>query len=121
MLLDFELLSMTELRNKPGEIFDRVSDDGKAFIIERNGKRAGCLVPLSVFFPDIAPARIAEEIEQLTQHNEKLSTTITEKNEIAFRFTHPMADNTPIGLTIILPQGYPNTCPRVYADALDEK
>jgi Antitoxin Phd_YefM, type II toxin-antitoxin system len=120
MLLDFELISMTELRNKPGEIFDNVSEGGKAFIVERNGKRAGCLVPLSVFFPDIAPSRIAEEIEQLSQHNETLSTDITDSKEIAFRFTHTLSNNSPIGLTIILPQGYPNTCPRVYADISDE-
>ena len=57
---DFELLSMTELRNRPGEILDRVADGGEAFIIERNGSRKACLVPLSVFFPDVPPARIGE-------------------------------------------------------------
>ena len=46
MLLDFGLLSMTELRNRPGEILDRVVDSGEAFIIERNGSRKACLVPL---------------------------------------------------------------------------
>ena len=67
---DFELLSMTELRNRPGEILDRVADAGEAFIIERNGSRKACLVPLSVFFPDVPPARIGEEIEELEKHEE---------------------------------------------------
>ena len=59
MPLDFGLLSMTELRNRPGEVLDRVADDGAAFIIERNGRQKACLVPLSAFFPDIQPTRIA--------------------------------------------------------------
>ena len=46
MPLDFSLLSMTELRNRPGEILDRVADKGEAFIIERSGQRKACLVPL---------------------------------------------------------------------------
>ena len=66
MPYDFGLLSMTELRNGPGEILDRVAQKGESFIIERNGRRTACLVPLSVFFPDIAPTRIADEIKELT-------------------------------------------------------
>ena len=65
MPLDFGLLSMTELRTRPGEILDRVADGGEAFIIERSGQRKACLVPLSVFLPDISPARIAAEIQEL--------------------------------------------------------
>ena len=30
-------------------------------------------MPLSVFFPDIPPARIADEIEELVQHGEEPS------------------------------------------------
>ena len=56
MPLDFALLSMTELRNRPGEILDRVADKGEVFIIERNGQRKACLVPLSILLPDIPPA-----------------------------------------------------------------
>ena len=65
MHVDFGLLSMTELRTRPGEILDRVADGGEAFIIERGGRRKACLVPLSVFVPDISPARIADEIAEL--------------------------------------------------------
>lgn len=120
MPLDFGLLSMTELRNRPGEILDRVADAGEAFIIERNGSRRACLVPLSVFSPDVSPARIGEEIEELEKHDEKPRTTITEKRELAFRFPQKFADDTPVELTIVLPHGYPHGCPRVYASSISE-
>jgi prevent-host-death family protein len=116
MLQDFGLLSMTELRNRPGEILDRVADNGEAFIIERNGSRKACLVPLSVFCPDISPTRIADEIKELEKHGEKPRTTITEGHELTFRFPLTLGDETPIELTIVLPHGYPNSCPRVYAN-----
>ena len=94
MPLDFGLLSMTELRNRPGEVLDRVADDGAAFIIERNGRQKACLVPLSAFFPDIQPSRIADEIEELVQHGEEPRTTFTQDRELAFRFPCRLADDT---------------------------
>src|SRR5260370_5464024 len=112
---DFELLSMTELRNRPGEILDRVAQSGESFIIERNGSRKACLVPLSVFFPDVAPARISDEIAELEKHDEKPRATITPQRELAFRFPLKLADQTPVELSIVLPHGYPHSCPRVYA------
>jgi prevent-host-death family protein len=118
MLLDFELLSMTDLRNRPGEILDRVADGQQAFIIERSGKRKACLVPLSVFFPDIAPSRIAEEIGQLKDSGELPRTTITERREMVFRFSHAASDDCRIEISILLPHGYPHSCPRVYAKEL---
>ena len=118
MPLDFESLSMTELRSRPGEILDRVADGGEAFVIERSGQRKACLVPLSVFFPDIPPARIAEELKELTENEENPRTTITDDRELAFRFRHELANRTSIELRIVLPHGYPNRCPRVYADPL---
>jgi len=120
MPVDFGLLSMTELRNRPGEILDRVADRGEAFIIERNGKRKACLVPLSVFFPDISPARIADEIRELIDHGEEPRTSITENRELAFRFPHKLADGTATDLTIALTHGYPHSCPRVYASSISQ-
>ena len=120
MPLDFGLLSMTELRNRPGEILDRVADGGEAFMIERNGRRKACLVPLSVFFPDVSPSRIATEFEQLVENGEEARTTITENRELAFRFPCRLADESPIEVRILLPHGYPQSCPRVYADAIAE-
>jgi prevent-host-death family protein len=116
----FGLLSMTELRTRPGEILDRVADGGEAFIIERNGRQKACLVPLSVFFPDVSPTRIADEIKELEDHHEEPRTTITESRELAFRFPHRLADETSIDLTILMPHGYPNSCPRVYASPIKE-
>lgn len=115
MPLDFTLLSMTELRNSPGDIFDRVAA-GEAFVVEKGGKRKACLVPLSVFFPDVAPARLAEEIDRLEQNGEKTRLEITEAKELALRFDQSLGNGTTIEVKIILPHGYPNSCPRVYAD-----
>jgi antitoxin (DNA-binding transcriptional repressor) of toxin-antitoxin stability system len=109
---------MTELRTRPGEILDRVADGGEAFIIERGGRRKACLVPLSVFFPDIAPSRIADEISELVEQGEKPHATFTHTHELAFRFPYQLADGTAVHVQVILPHGYPNTCPRVYADGL---
>lgn len=120
MPLNFSLLSMTELRNRPGEILDRVADKGEAFIIERSGQRKACLVPLSVLLPDIPPARIADEIEQLVQQGEQPSTSFTDGKELTFSFPENLDDGTSAQLSIVLPHGYPNNCPRVYAGAVGE-
>jgi prevent-host-death family protein len=120
MPLDFALLSMTELRNRPGEILDRVADKGEAFIIERSGQRKACLVPLSVLLPDISPARIADEIDQLVHQGEQPSTTFTDAKELAFSFPENLDDGVSAKLSIVLPHGYPNNCPRVYAGAIGE-
>jgi prevent-host-death family protein len=120
MPLDFSLLSMTELRNRPGEILDRVADKGEAFIIERSGQRKACLVPLSVLLPDVPPARIADEIEQLVQQGEQPSTSFTNGKELVFRFPEKLNDGASAELSIVLPHGYPNNCPRVYVGAIGE-
>ncbi len=109
---------MTELRERPGEILDRVADDGIGFIIERNGKRKACLVPMSVFFPDISPSRIGDEIEELTKNGEAPRTSITNERELVFRFPHNLAGNTEVDLEIVLPHGYPSACPKAYVRAI---
>jgi prevent-host-death family protein len=116
---DFGLLSMTELRERPGEVLDRVADDGEAFIIERNGKRKACLVPLSVFFPDIPPSRIGDEIAELSEHGEVPRTSITKDRELVFRFPQKLADDSEVILEIVLPHGYPSTCPRTYVKEIE--
>jgi hypothetical protein len=116
MPLDFRLLSMTELRSKPGEIFDRVADNGEAFIIEKGGRRKACLVPLSVFFPDVSPTRIADEIDELQKHGETARVEITKDRELALLFTCTMPDETAVEVRVVLPHGYPSAPPRVYAE-----
>lgn len=120
MPLDFGLLSMTELRTRPGEILDRVAEQGEAFIIERNGERKACLVPLSVLLPDISPARIADEIQLLVEHSEEFATGVTESNDIVFRFPNKLEDGTSVEITVMLPHRYPNNCPRVYVNPIGE-
>src|SRR5258708_36877016 len=98
MQLDFRLLPMTELRTKPGEILDRVADKGEAFLIERNGTRMACLVPMWVFLPDISPVRIADEVEELEKAGESPRTTVMAEREMAFRFPRlPRASNQAAG------------------------
>jgi antitoxin (DNA-binding transcriptional repressor) of toxin-antitoxin stability system len=120
MHLDFALLSMTELRTRPGEILDRVADGGEMFLIERGGRRRACLVPLSFFFPDVSPSRIAAEMNELTDQGEEPSTSISDSRELAFRFPHKLADGSSVEIEIVLPHGYPNTCPRVYAIPIND-
>ncbi|HVY31034.1 MAG TPA: type II toxin-antitoxin system Phd/YefM family antitoxin [Polyangiaceae bacterium] len=117
--LDFELLSMTELRSRPGDVLDRVANQGSAFIIERNGERKACLVPLAALLPDIAPDRIARELKDLEGRGEEPHTTINDARELVFHFPNGNAREDGVGLTIVLPHGYPNRCPRVYVDRVD--
>ena len=116
MPLDFRLLSMSELRSRPGEVFDRVADEGEAFIIEKGGRRKACLVPLSVFFPDVAPSRIADEMDELRQHGETARVEITDARELALRFTCELRKDERVEVRVVLPHGYPSTPPRVYAE-----
>jgi prevent-host-death family protein len=119
MRLDFTPLSMTELRTRPGEILDRVADDGESFLIERNGRQRACLVPISVFLPDISPARIARELDELEKAGEMTYTTVTGEREVAIRVTHSAGDNA-YSIIITLPHNYPNACPRVYVTDVDK-
>ena len=115
MRLDFVPLSMTELRTRPGEILDRVAEDGESFLIERNGRQRACLVPISVFLPDISPARIARELDELEKAGEVTYTTITGEKEVAIRVKHSQGDNV-YSIIITLPHNYPNACPRIYVN-----
>jgi prevent-host-death family protein len=118
MAIDFKPLSMTELRTRPGEILDRVAEDGEAFIIERNGRQTACLVPLSVFLPDISPARIASELDELSKAGIEASTTVTADREVSIK-VRSEGTSEDFSITIFLPHHYPNACPRVYVDPVD--
>ena len=80
MKIDFKTLAMMQLRNSPGEILDRVANDGEVFVIERNGEPKACLVPVFFLLPDIPPDRMAREFERLNEKYDKHTLTITEKN-----------------------------------------
>jgi prevent-host-death family protein len=117
--IDFKTLAMMQLRNSPGEILDRVARDGEVFVIERNGEPKACLVPIHFLLPDIAPDRIAREIERLDEkYHDKYTLTITDKHELRIGFLETAAGEN-IVLTVVLPHGYPQAAPRVHADPLD--
>ncbi|HEV7659866.1 MAG TPA: hypothetical protein VGO55_08480 [Allosphingosinicella sp.] len=110
---------MMELRGAPGEVLDRVAQNGEAFIVERSGHRMACLVPLSSFMPDIQPARLAREFEQLQLQKEWYSTSITDDQELEIHFREEGVEQS-IRLTIRLPHGYPSVSPIVCADPVPE-
>jgi hypothetical protein len=118
---NFETLSMMDFRSRPGEILDRVSERGESFIIERNGQRKACLVPLSVFLPDIAPERIAAELVALSEADESAKPAITEDHQLVLRFHHTLGDGETVPFEIVLPHRYPSACPKVYADLANKK
>ena|SRR6267378_1541367 len=105
---------MMELRSSPGEILDRVARDGEVFVIERNGQPKACLVPVSFLLPDISPDRITQELDNLAAKNETHKLTITEHKELEISF-HEIAAGENLVISIVLPHGYPNSAPRIYA------
>lgn len=119
MRFNFQPLSMMELRNAPGELLDRVAQKQEAFVVERNGRQMACLVPVSVFLPEIRLTRLMREFELLDEQFDTHTRTITEKNEIDLRFPNEGATRE-IDLRIRLPHGYPQSCPKVFADPLPE-
>lgn len=120
MPLNFQPLSMMALRSAPGDVLDRVAQKSEAFIVERNGYQMACLVPLSVFMPDIQPARLTREFERLHSQGEEHTASITDARELDLHFRRQGADRG-MTLTIRLPHGYPNACPKVYADPVPDR
>jgi hypothetical protein len=114
MELEFKILSMMELRSSPGDILDRVYKDGEAFIIERSGQQKACLVPIYHFFPDIPKSKIHGELDELRVKGEEPILKISDKLELEIAFKKIMK-NIEVTIKIILPHGYPNVAPKVYA------
>jgi len=114
MVLEFKILSMMELRSSPGDILDRVHKGGEAFIIERSGQQKACLVPISHFLPDIPKNRLNEELDELRRGGEEPTLSISDDRELEIQFKKSIK-NILVTLKIILPHGYPNAAPKVYA------
>jgi prevent-host-death family protein len=106
---------MMELRSSPGEVLDRVARDGEVFVIERNGRPKACLVPVSFLLPDIAPDRIAKELDKLDSKETNYKLTINECKELEISCLETAAGERII-ICIVLPHGYPNAAPRIYAE-----
>lgn len=103
-----------ELRSSPGEVLDRVARDGEVFVVERNGQPKACLVPVSFLLPDIAPERIAKELSKLDAKNENYKLTINERKELEISCLETAAGHNVV-IRIVLPHGYPDAAPRIYA------
>jgi prevent-host-death family protein len=97
---------MMELRSSPGEVLDRVARDGDVFVIERNGQPKACLVPVSFLLPDVSPDRISQELNRLTEANEKFKITINEQKELVINCLDAEAGESVV-LSIVLPHGSP--------------
>ena len=119
MTIEFKSLTMMDLRSSPGEIFDRISKNGEAFVIERNGEQMACLVPVSVFLPDIKKSRLDNDLNKLREQKLELAITILETKEIKIKFHNDLGPEK-IRISIVLPHGYPNVAPKVFADPLTE-
>ena len=114
MKIDFRTLKMMQLRSSPGEVLDRVARDGDVFVIERNGEPMACLVPVSFLLPDISPDRVKQELSKLDEMNETYKLTINENKELEIN-CHETAAGENVLLSIVLPHGYPDLAPRIYA------
>ena len=114
MKIDFKTLNMMDLRSAPGEILDRVARDGEVFVVERNGRPRACLVPVSFLLPDISPDRIALELRKLDEQKQVYRLTINDRRELEITFPELSSmESSPV--SIVLPHGYPDTAPRIYA------
>lgn len=110
---------MMDLRSNPGEVLDKVAVHGNSFVIERNGQKKAFLVPISVFQPDIPSKRLSQELDKLTNAEERFRISITENKEFQIIFTEKI-ENQEIGLIILLPHGYPNKAPVIKADPIEQ-
>jgi len=115
--IEFKTLKMMQLRSAPGEVLDRVARDGEVFVVERNGEPKACLVPVSFLLPDVSPDRITQELNRLDEKNEHYKLTINENKELEIN-CHETAVGENVVLSIVLPHGYPDSAPRIYASQL---
>jgi prevent-host-death family protein len=115
--VDFKTLTMMELRSSPGEVLDRVARDGEVFVVERNGQPKACLVPVSFLLPDIPPDRITKELSKLDAKKENYKLTINDNKELEISCPETAAGDKVV-IRIVLPHGYPNAAPRIYATRL---
>ena len=117
MELDFKTLTMMDLRRSPGEILDRVHGGDEAFIIERNGRQKACLVPIWYFLPDIPKDKVNKELNELRQKGEKPTLKLSDTKELIILFKEAVYKYE-VTLKILLPHGYPNNAPKIYASPI---
>lgn len=113
MPLEFQSLTMMDLRSTPGEVLDRVSKNNESFLVERNGQQLACLVPVSVFLPDIKRSVLNAELAQLHQNGESPRAAISPDKGIHLFFKESTSDKE-YTIEILLPHKYPSAAPKAY-------
>jgi hypothetical protein len=119
MPLEFQSLTMMDLRSSPGEVLDRVSKNNEAFLIERNGQQLACLVPVSVFLPDIRRSTLNSELAQLHQQGESPRAVIAPEKGVQLYFKEGVAGKE-YTIEIVLPHKYPVVAPKAYITPVKE-
>ena len=119
--IEFKPLSMMTLRSSPGEIIDSVARDGETYIIERNGQQLACLLPVSMFLPDVDQKRIGKDREEFDNSNITYDNGVTRDKEIYFKVRQFKVRQQEFLIKIVVPNGYPSNCPKVYVDGIDHK
>lgn len=104
-----------DLRNTPGEILDRVSKESKSFIVERKGEMLACIIPITLFLPNIKNEILNYELEELHVNKEYPKIRLTNDNQMEMYFLSGETKGD-IELRIILPHGYPNVAPQVFTN-----
>lgn len=113
--VEFKPLSMMTLRSSPGEVIDSVARDGETYIIERNGRQLACLLPVSVFLPDIDQKRIEKDRNELAISYPGYTNGVSQDKELYFKVTQEE-----FSIKIVIPNGYPSNCPKVYVDGIED-
>jgi len=106
---------MMTLRNSPGDVIDRVARDGEAYIIERSGQPLACLLPISLFFPDVDQKRIAIDRGHLESSGIDYTIGVTPDNEMYFK-----VKEDEYSITVVMPNGYPSNCPKMFIDPIED-
>jgi antitoxin (DNA-binding transcriptional repressor) of toxin-antitoxin stability system len=110
---------MMELRNSPGEILDKVSEEGETYIIERKGELLACLVPVELFQPNIKRNRLNSELDTLGREKIDYKIKFSSTNEVMLLFTEKIEEDE-LTIRIVIPHKYPYYVPRVYVEPLKE-
>ena len=113
--IEFKPLSMMTLRSSPGDVIDSVARDGETYIIERNGQQLACLLPVSTFLPDIDQKRMEKDRNELAKSYPDYINGVNQDKEIYFK-----VKQEEFSIRIVMPNGYPSNCPKVYVGGIDD-
>ena len=119
MTYEFKYVTMSELRARAGDLVDKVAKHNEAYIVDRKGTPLACIVPVSVFLPDIPSVRLRKEYDELSSSGEEPRFAIDDLNQICLIFRHALGREE-VSIRITLPHGYPSTVPQIHVDPLPD-